>query len=163
MLFAHDTGNALVIGKASILIDEGEADANLLLFRKGEPLNGASGAYLAAEGAGVFAVSNLGDENRTPDPLPSSLEQGRLETVGGADLHALATSNAALKEFPLRHGPRRTNETRGRKGSKGTRSEQGNRESAANSGSKQHPSLQVHSEGRPILPQDLKVGRSLRT
>jgi hypothetical protein len=99
------------------LIVEGGADADgsltephLLLL--GDLLDGARGAHLAAEDAGVLAIADAGDQDRRPDTLHARLEERRVERVVGAHLHALGAADATLEELALLDAPRRTDHAR---------------------------------------------------
>jgi hypothetical protein len=133
-----------MVGQATVAVDEGQTDADLLLFSKGEPLNGPGGANLTAEGAGVFTVTHAWNQGRGPEALEPSLEEGRLQTMSGADLHALPAPDAALQKFLLRQGAGGSNQLRRRKGDKWATPEQGHQEGAAKGGSQEPPPLQIY-------------------
>lgn len=56
---------------------------------------------MAAECAVMLAVTYPGAEHRREYTLPAGLQERRLQGVGGANLHALAATDAALKEIFL--------------------------------------------------------------
>ena len=96
---ADDTGCRVRVGKASSRIDHGEADPDRCFFFRSQFPDGACGTDLSAEGAAVFAIADLRDKNRRPDPFKTGIEECRLKAVGDADLHALAAFDAASEEF----------------------------------------------------------------
>jgi hypothetical protein len=71
------------------------------LLHLGDLLDRAGGAHLAAEHARGLAVADAGDEDGRPQALDAALEEGRVEGVVGAHLHALRAADAALDEVAL--------------------------------------------------------------
>jgi hypothetical protein len=110
VLLAHDALDPLSIGDTAVLVDIGEADPGTDLLLLGELPEGTGGAYLPAEGAVVLTVARVEVKPGGPYSFQPCLEQGGLEAIGEADLHALAASHAPAQELILRQSARGANQ-----------------------------------------------------
>src|SRR6187549_3067758 len=113
-LFAHDTRRRHGPGQAATLIVHRGADRDrfltephLLLF--GDLLDGARWANLSAQHTRKLTIADARDQDRRPQTFDASLEEGRMERVVRAHLHALGATDAALEEGSLFDCTRRTN------------------------------------------------------
>ena len=110
MLLAHDAVAAEGVGDAAVLVDEREADVDLLLLLDAHGPYRPGRADLRAEIAVVLAVAEPRDEDRCPEPLEPRLGERRMKSVREAHLHAFAAPHAAAEEFLLGERARRPDE-----------------------------------------------------
>jgi len=102
VFLTDDTGDTMSKGETAALVDEGETDLGLHLFRLRKVTNRSGGADLAAQRAVVLAVPNPGNQDGRPDSFNPSLKQCGLKAIGETDLHALPTLDASLEKLPFR-------------------------------------------------------------
>ncbi len=109
--FANDTFSMHCPRQASSPVVKGRADLDRLLlcwfsqlFLDGQRRNRSGGAYMAAEHAVIFTISDSVYEDRCPYALKPGLEQCRLNGIGGACLHALTAFQAAPEKIAFSDG-----------------------------------------------------------
>jgi hypothetical protein len=109
VLLADQAILVAVPGNAAAAIKVGQADPGDLLLLQRKRGDRSGGADLSAQGAGVFAVAVAGIEERRPEALEASLENGGLETPSGRGAHpdAFPTANTSPEKVAFQACPRR--------------------------------------------------------
>jgi hypothetical protein len=128
VFLAHDAGNTLGIGETPALIDQSKTDFRFFLLGLREGTDGSRGTDLTTQRAIVLTVADLWNQDRRPDSLNPSLEQGRLKAIGETDFHTFPTFDASFEEFCFRHGTGGAYESRMWSGLARPQSDQRNRD-----------------------------------
>ncbi len=114
VFLAYDAGFVECMGETPVFVHIRLSDDKAVFLFDRQVLNGPCRAYLSAERAVEFTVSQSRHQLRGKHSFHSFFHENRLEGVLDTDLHAFPATDANGKKFGLIQGARRPDNGSGR-------------------------------------------------